>query len=219
MTFWIYNVGMGVPISDKRILAEQKALPLEALSKIARIPGSDEERSDEEAREKNTGRLPNSTFRQFSQPDSAYKQSEAESRQRVFYADQIMSSPVRTIPIGLSFNEGWQLFQQHGFRHFPVTSEKGLVGFISERDMLNEAASEELTGTPHKKRKAIAQLMQSHVLTASLKTSIHEICRVMFRQHIGALPIVDDKGSLSGIITRSDILRVMIEQGPFELWV
>lgn len=41
----------------------------------------------------------------------------------------------------------------------------------------------------------------------------------MFNQHIGALPIVDEKHQLLGLITRSDILRVIIKNEQMEFWV
>lgn len=47
--------------------------------------------------------------------------------------------------------------------------------------------------------------MVSTVLTASSDTSIHEICQVMFSQHIGALLIVYENKLLFGLVTRSDI--------------
>ena len=57
------------------------------------------------------------------------------------------------------------------------------------------------------------------IIYSSADTSIHEICQVMFSQHIGALPIVDEKHQLLGLITRSDILRVIIKNEQMEFWV
>ena len=41
----------------------------------------------------------------------------------------------------------------------------------------------------------------------------------MFKERIGAMPIVDDQGTLVGILTRSDILRVLVNKAPLQLWV
>ena len=64
-----------------------------------------------------------------------------------------------------------------------------------------------------------SEIMSNPVLTASGDTSIHEICQVMFSQHIGALPIVDENRLLLGLITRSDILRTVIKNETMEFWI
>jgi CBS domain-containing protein len=40
----------------------------------------------------------------------------------------------------------------------------------------------------------------------------------MFQEKIGALPILDEAGKLVGIITRSDILKTVMNTVPLELW-
>jgi acetoin utilization protein AcuB len=57
------------------------------------------------------------------------------------------------------------------------------------------------------------------VLTAHPDTSIRDIARVFFEERIGAVPIVDRGETLVGIVTRSDILRTILNSAPLELWV
>jgi acetoin utilization protein AcuB len=51
------------------------------------------------------------------------------------------------------------------------------------------------------------------------ETLIREIVRVMFRERVGAMPIVNDTGRLKGIITRSDILRALMRHTALELYI
>ena len=61
--------------------------------------------------------------------------------------------------------------------------------------------------------------MTDQVLTAHPDTEIRTIARVMFEERIGAMPIVSEAGTPVGIITRSDILRTVMNKVPFELWI
>ena len=49
------------------------------------------------------------------------------------------------------------------------------------------------------------------------ETEIRLIADVLIKERIGAMPIVDEKEKLVGIVTRSDILRTVVK-APLELW-
>lgn|GEM_PF-832110 len=217
MTFWIYNVGMGVPISEKRILTERKSLPLEELAHTARIHHTGKESF---TRILATSSENQTTKKKPPQLDSlkAYQEQEAApDNQRIKSVSEIMSSPVITLPADSTFNQAWEKFIQLRYRHFPIVDgQERLVGIISDRDLLAAAAKNQLKTI---KMQAIETLMIRHVLTASANSSILNVCRVMFHQHIGALPITDENAKVTGIVSRSDILKTIVEFGPLELWV
>ncbi len=50
-------------------------------------------------------------------------------------------------------------------------------------------------------------IMTSHVITAPLRASVGEVARLMLRNHISGLPVVDAAGDLVGIVTEGDLLR------------
>jgi len=66
---------------------------------------------------------------------------------------------------------------------------------------------------------SIEPLYLKKVLTATPETQIREIARVLIEQRKGVMPIVDANAHMVGIITRSDILRTIVNQAPLELWV
>ena len=131
-----------------------------------------------------------------------------------------MSSPVISLNFDTSFLNVWQLFKQKGFHHFPVTDDKGgLIGMISERNMLIETAKMKISANTLPEYRNVSHFMDKKVVTASPDTPVKEICRIMFEQRVGALPVADFNGELLGIITRTDILKAMIKTRPIELWV
>lgn len=51
----------------------------------------------------------------------------------------------------------------------------------------------------------VRDIMQSQLLTASPQTSLKEVGRIIFGTRINALPVIDEKGNLVGIITDKDV--------------
>ncbi len=153
-----------------------------------------------------------------------YQKQAQQERRPAILASQIMAFPVVTLPPEATMAEAWELIRTKRFRHVPVVSrKKGLVGIISDRDLLLEAGN--ICSTVSQRDNAgheqmtIQGLIRRRVLTASHDTGIREIARILFEERIGSMPIVDDKGVLVGIITRSDILRTIINNAPLDLWI
>ena len=136
-----------------------------------------------------------------------------------------MSPLVQSLKPEATFDDAKNLFQKFRYRHVPIVDETGkLVGIVSDRDVLREAANIAGAVTGWMKEvvsnaKSIDEFMTRRVLTALPNTEIRFIAKVMFEERIGAMPIVDSHGRVSGIITRSDILRMLVNNAPLELWI
>jgi len=126
--------------------------------------------------------------------------------------EQIMSSPVISLPSDTNIEAARSLFRQYRFRHIPITSETdSIIGIISDRDVLQHINDPANTGIEH--------LITERVLVASPDTEIREVAKILFEQRIGAMPVINDTEKLIGIITRSDILRTLVNRAPLELWI
>lgn len=146
----------------------------------------------------------------------SYQQVEhfPDEKQLVF-AEQIMSSPVVTLSPDSSIEKAFKLFDEHEFRHIPVTtSDYKLQGIISDRDILRILGSTSKENSNIK----INDVMISEVLTASRKTDIRYVTRLFVENRIGSMPVMDER-KLVGIITRSDILNAILNHYELELWV
>lgn len=214
MTYWIYNMGLPVPVRREQLKIKTSVSALSPAAKATKI--SDTEQNFIQQPVSHAAQLNTDRF----SLNKLYQQKTDNHRQMVIYAQDIMSKTLITLPENLLFTKAWQQFQQHRFRHFPVVNKDNkLVGIISDRDMLTSPNFREQNNSLHHPNNVISKIMTNKVLAASLKTNIRDISRIMFTQHIGAIPIVDDKGKLSGLITRSDILRTIIKNEPMEFWV
>ena len=168
---------------------------------------------------------PESPTPEISLATEAYRQSSEPSRPRepAVLAKQLMTSPVITLPPTAPLTSAWDLIHNKRFRHIPILSEQGkLIGILSDRDCFRETISR-LTASPHPMSRTsgitLQEIMITNILTASPETEIRAIARILFEERIGAMPIVNDAEEIVGILTRSDILRTVVIQAPFELWI
>jgi CBS domain-containing protein len=61
--------------------------------------------------------------------------------------------------------------------------------------------------------RAILEAKGHDVVTTRPETSVAEICRLLQRRRIGAIPIVDRAGAIVGIISERDIVAGLSEHG------
>jgi len=140
----------------------------------------------------------------------------------ILTANQIMSSAVTILKSNDTISDTIKIFKETKLRHIPVvTSNKRVVGILSDRDILHylSGMTDDFTQNklPIRNNDEIKHLMKSQVLTASTDTDVRFIARLFVEQHIGAMPIVKD-GNIVGIITRSDVLNAVMRNFILELW-
>jgi CBS-domain-containing membrane protein len=211
MTYWIYSMGLPVPVRDDRLKIKKEVEPLSALVRTKKV--LDKEKNIYQELTDNT--VTHDKHVNFL--NSTYQDQTKDNRRLVIFVEEIMSYPVTSLSEKTLYDEAWNKFKLHKFHHFPILSDdKRLIGIVSDRDMLAHAVLHE---TENESKHPIKTLMSKWVVTASPKTNIREICQVMFSQYLGAMPITNDSGDLLGIITRSDILKTIVKNEPIEFWV
>lgn len=92
--------------------------------------------------------------------------------------------------------------RESGHDGFPVVSRgRRLVGYVSSKDLLLRDLHE-----------PVARAMTPGPLVAHPEMDLADAARVIFREGISKLPVVDDGGRLVGIVTNIDVLRSQIER-------
>jgi acetoin utilization protein AcuB len=154
-----------------------------------------------------------------------YEQVQAfsQSTSSKLVARDIMSSPVITLPFNASLAQAWELVKDKRFRHIPIQSRNGeLVGILSDRDLSRgtvESALVGIKGSAYLAKVTIENYVSHPVLVADPEATLLAIARVLLEERIGAIPVVSQEKELLGLITRSDILRVIVSHPNFENWV
>lgn len=130
-----------------------------------------------------------------------------------------MHRKVVTVSPGDSLRTARERMRSRNVRQLPVTAADGtLVGILSERDireamipfqLLPGTSREEterlLSDTP------VEKIMTRKVVTATLYDALEDAIVLLHDFRVNALPVVDARGRLAGILTRGDVLKACIE--------
>ena len=153
-----------------------------------------------------------------SQRDDPYnlmKQRQAQKNpSRVSLLAEIMSDQIITLTEDANITDAWQLFQHHGFHHIPIVDENNIVlAMLSERDILQGPGIQKNISNEN-----IMHFASKRVFCFSSDTDIRQATRILYEYDLGALPIIDDNHQILGIVSRTDIIKVVSHYGPLELW-
>ncbi len=116
--------------------------------------------------------------------------------------EQIMTTNVKTVPYRFSLSEALARMAAVGISCVIALDGTAPVGILTERDAVRLMAE----GIDPDKVPVDA-LMSRPVLTAPVGTTLHAAAMIMKREGIRHIAVVDDSGSLKGIITQTDIIK------------
>lgn len=117
-------------------------------------------------------------------------------------AAEIMDSPVRTILPDVSMEEALRIMLRHSLDGIIVMEQGNLIGVISKRDV-DKARHHKLGHAP-------ARGFMSHpVITVDEHASLSEMQKIMVREDIGRLPVLNSQSRLIGIVGRKELLSAL----------
>jgi IMP dehydrogenase len=102
-----------------------------------------------------------------------------------------------TLPPDVPLGRALEWMREHGVSGFPVIDKDKLVGIITQRDL-------RLAQDP---AQPVSSLMSTELVTAKEGTDRDEARRLLNEHRIEKLPLVDDDGKLTGLITFRDLER------------
>lgn len=142
-------------------------------------------------------------------------------------ARDIMTTELVTVAPSTSVSALAQLLVERKISAAPVVDDGKLVGLVSEGDLLHreEVGTEEqpswwreLFRSTEDRAKAYlkahgqkaADVMTTSLMTVGPDAEVGEIAEVMERHHVKRVPVVD-QGRLMGIVSRADLLRLLVK--------
>ena len=95
-----------------------------------------------------------------------------------------------------------------------LVSEGGeITGIITERDYLRRVTVEGRTD----EETSVREIMSSPLIVVTPQTSIDQCMALMTDRRIRHLPVVDDRGSVVGIVSIGDVVKFKSKQQSFEI--
>ena len=123
-------------------------------------------------------------------------------------------NPVTTTP-DMGVFEAFELMKNEGVQRLPVLDNDGnLVGIISEKNITSAAADREVSIVEFAlllSKIKVGDVMTKEVITVSIDDPVELAARKMSDNDISILPVVDNNGKLVGVVSRSDLFRLLLE--------
>ena len=128
---------------------------------------------------------------------------------------EVMKSPVITASIDDPFSKVEEKFRMKGIRHLPVVDAANrVVGLVTQRD-LYRIASPRITDDGYVYEPGfLNNFILRYVMTRDPATlyaddRLATAIEMMARQKYGCIPVVDSQGKIAGIVTETDILKIV----------
>lgn len=122
-----------------------------------------------------------------------------------FKATDVMHENVVGVQKGRSVAEAVKLMVNHGYSQLPVFDEEKVVGSISEKTILEQMASGKDLSEISKL--AIEEIMDESFPQIGKNTPLRIVSGLL---QVYPAVLVSDKGKVVGIITKADLLKVLL---------
>ena len=126
-----------------------------------------------------------------------------------------MTKKVVTVLPNTPMLDAHQMMREMKIRRVPVVKRGKVVGIVTRGDVREAEPSDATTLNVWEINYLLAKLrvndiMSKDVLTIHPEQTIKDAATLMYTNKIGALPVVDNDNNLVGIITESDVFRILI---------
>ena len=129
----------------------------------------------------------------------------------------IMQKELITLELeGGTLMDAKSLMEENHIRHLPVVRGESLVGILSLTDIhrisfgANYGQAEQVDNSIFNSLK-VSEVMQGEPRTINAHTTVKEVAELLAVEEFHALPVVDDKNKLEGIVTTTDLVNYLID--------
>ena len=120
-------------------------------------------------------------------------------------AQDIMSKNPTCVTPDTTLVDAARLMKDENIGIVPVVesnNSRKLVGVVTDRDIAVRAVAEGRDGVTT----SVGHIMSADVRTTTADESVDDVMKLMGREQVRRIPVVDDRGVLIGIISQADIV-------------
>lgn len=147
-------------------------------------------------------------------------------------AQDIMTSEIISVQKDMSVRELAQLLSDKKISGVPVIDEENnLLGVVTENDLIDQAKKVHIPTVmalfdsfvflenPERLEKdlkkmsasTVGDICTSEIITANTETKVDELATIMAEKRVHTLPVLDQEGTMVGVIGKSDIIRTLAQ--------
>jgi len=122
-----------------------------------------------------------------------------------------------TVKPDTSIVDAYYLMLEEEIRRLPVVDKDKLVGIVTLSDLYKVHPFEQLSMSllemsRRLNRMAVEEVMAPNPITIQEDETVGQAAQKMLEYKISGLPVVNPAGQLVGIITESDIFRIVVQE-------
>ncbi|MDY0260457.1 MAG: CBS and ACT domain-containing protein [Desulfovibrio sp.] len=128
-----------------------------------------------------------------------------------------MTTDVVSVTPETSLLKVGKLMKDHHVRRLPVLDDAGrVVGIISDRDVRDASPSKATTLDMYEMHYLLAELKAKNIMTPNPLTvkpsdTVEQAALLMLDHKVGGLPVVEENGTLVGIISDHDVFKALVD--------
>ncbi|WP_319469709.1 CBS and ACT domain-containing protein [uncultured Pseudodesulfovibrio sp.] len=128
-----------------------------------------------------------------------------------------MSKDVVTITADRSMMKASKVMKDKGISRVPVVDGEGrIIGIISDRDIKDASPSKATTLDMHELYYLLSEIKIKDIMTKKVTTiredeTVEKAAVLMLEGNFGGLPVVDDEKRPVGILTDTDVFKVLVD--------
>lgn len=150
---------------------------------------------------------------------SSYKKvANMDLSEPIYHVQDIMSKECVSIRLESTVLEAYDLLKEHGVTQIPIiSSENKIMGLISKKFILNLIV-EDLEHAQSIMDRKIEELYLPDLITTEPISDIRRVAKVMVDFKLDAIPVVTETGMLTGIVSKTDIIKAVSHLPKLQLW-
>jgi acetoin utilization protein AcuB len=138
-------------------------------------------------------------------------------RGRTMKVEELMTKVVKVVKTDQSLLEIRELMLNNNLRRIPVVDKEGhLKGIVTDGDVSRATPSDASTLDRYEANYILGKLkaqdlMTKAVITVKAEDGVETAAYLMYKNKIGALPVINDKNEIVGIISDTDIFKAFVD--------
>ena len=131
---------------------------------------------------------------------------------------EIMTRNPRTVSPDASVSDAAQVMKEEDVGIVPIVERVGgaetrgrLVGVVTDRDIAIRVVAEGRSGDG-----PVRDVMSGGVRTCSPNDTIEQVMALMGEEQVRRVPVVDERGSLVGVVSQADLVRKASDRAAVE---